>query len=180
MITSVPRLEPSLPSEYPADSSLHSEYRTSPISISGQGLRRGRGAILLQPSPVARHSQAILGPVLGVIQDMYLDSTHKGRKLSEKSRRCLRRSLTGLRNVPFQPISPSIYRPNPRLERYSNPFSDSLSGRRSPKFAGQNTQSALTLFQLAYMAQGTFMERRDTSWQSKTRSGRPRSSSTRP
>src|SRR5215212_1697059 len=26
---------------------------------------RGRGAILLQPSPVARHSQAILGPLLG-------------------------------------------------------------------------------------------------------------------
>src|SRR5215217_7818842 len=52
------------PSEYPADSSLHSElFSTSPISISGQGLLiRGRGAILLQPSPVARNSQAILGP----------------------------------------------------------------------------------------------------------------------
>src|SRR5215207_3702021 len=52
------------PSEYPADSSLHSElFSTSPISISSQGLLiRGRGAILLQSSPVARNSQAILGP----------------------------------------------------------------------------------------------------------------------
>jgi hypothetical protein len=29
---------------------------------------------------VARNSQAILGPLLGVIQDMYLDDTYKGRE----------------------------------------------------------------------------------------------------
>jgi hypothetical protein len=29
---------------------------------------------------VARHSQAILGPLLGVIQDMSLNDTHKGRE----------------------------------------------------------------------------------------------------
>jgi hypothetical protein len=33
---------------------------------------------------VARRSQAILGPLLGVIQDTCLDDTHKGRGRSRK------------------------------------------------------------------------------------------------
>ena len=67
--------------EYPADGSLRSELSTSPISISGRGLRRGRGAILPQPSLMAGCSQAILGPLMCVIQDMCLDDTHKGREV---------------------------------------------------------------------------------------------------
>jgi hypothetical protein len=36
------------------------------------------GAILLQPSSMAGCSQAIPSPLLGAIQDMYLDDTHNG------------------------------------------------------------------------------------------------------
>src|SRR5215211_5815014 len=43
-------------------------------------------------------------------------------KLSEKSRRCLQRSLTGHRNGAFRPSLASVYRPNPRSERCSYPF----------------------------------------------------------
>src|SRR5215208_2730802 len=43
-------------------------------------------------------------------------------KLSEKSRRCLQRSLTGHRKGAFRPSLASVYRPNPRSERCSYPF----------------------------------------------------------
>ncbi len=74
-----------LPTEYPADSSLRSEFSTSPISISSRGLLRDRGAILPQPF----RWRGVLKPSsvpLGVIQDMYLNDTHKGREGSPKSK----------------------------------------------------------------------------------------------
>jgi hypothetical protein len=43
--------------------------------ISGVASSRVRSS--LQPSS-GKHSQAILGPLMGVIQDMYLNGTHKG------------------------------------------------------------------------------------------------------
>jgi hypothetical protein len=72
-----------LPLERPADGSLRSEF--SPISISGRGLRGGRGAIPREPLS-GRHSQAILGPA-GVIQDMCLDNADKGREAFSKIKR---------------------------------------------------------------------------------------------
>ncbi len=57
-------LHPSLAclcAENPADGSLCSESRTSPISISGQGLQRDRGAVPFKPSE-GRATRAILGP----------------------------------------------------------------------------------------------------------------------
>ena len=48
-------------------------------------------------------------------------------RLSEKSLRCPRSSPTGSQEVPFWPISCSAWRPNSRLERCPNTFSDSLS-----------------------------------------------------
>jgi hypothetical protein len=47
--------------------------------------------------------------------------------LSEKSLRCPRSSPTGSQEVPFWPISCSAWRPNSRLERRPNTFSDRLS-----------------------------------------------------
>jgi hypothetical protein len=47
-------------------------------------------------------------------------------KRSEKSRRCLRCCPTARRNGTFRSILPSVYRPNPRSERGSYPFSDSF------------------------------------------------------
>jgi hypothetical protein len=41
---------------------------------------------------VARHSQAILGPLLGVIQDMSLNDTHKGREAFSKVKALLRKA----------------------------------------------------------------------------------------
>jgi|SRR5215213_6635987 hypothetical protein len=103
----------SLPSSKdPADGSLLSDsplpFREGGAQIgcptSGRDLQRDRGAILPQPSQMARCSQAILGPLFGVIQDMYLDDTHKGREVfsevhSQKVARpaCLTRR--GLRRV---------------------------------------------------------------------------------
>jgi hypothetical protein len=43
-------------------------------------------------------------------------------KLSEKSQKCSWRSPTGCREASFGPITCSAYRPNSRLERFSNPF----------------------------------------------------------
>ena len=42
------------------------------------GVASSRVKSFLQPSS-GKHSQAILGPLMGVIQDMYLNDTHKGR-----------------------------------------------------------------------------------------------------
>jgi hypothetical protein len=54
------------------------------ISISGQGIslshKGPRGDSSTAISTVARHSQAILGPLLGIVQDMYLNNTHKDRE----------------------------------------------------------------------------------------------------
>lgn len=41
---------------------------------------------------MARHSQAILGPLLGVIQDMSLNDTHKGREAFSKVKELLRKA----------------------------------------------------------------------------------------
>src|SRR5918995_961936 len=49
-------------------------------------------------------------------------------KLSEKSQTCSWRSPTGCREASFGPITCSAYRPNSRLERFSNPFR-TVSGR---------------------------------------------------
>jgi hypothetical protein len=48
--------------------------------------------------------------------------TNLGEKLSEKSQTCSWRSPTGCREASFGPITCSAYRPNSRLERFSNPF----------------------------------------------------------
>jgi hypothetical protein len=48
--------------------------------------------------------------------------TNLGEKLSEKSWTCSWRSPTGCREASFGPITCSAYRPNSRLERFSNPF----------------------------------------------------------
>ena len=106
----------SLPSSKdPADGSLLSDsplpFREGgaqiegcPTSDRGLSSRGSRGAILPQPSSMAKCSQAILGPFLSLIQDMYLDDTHKGREVfsevhSQKVARpaCLTRR--GLRRV---------------------------------------------------------------------------------
>src|SRR5829696_4412835 len=79
--TSIPRSPISLPLEHPADGSLRSDF--SLISISDRGLHRDRGAIPLEPSN-GRPSRAIPGPA-GVIQDMSLHDTYKGRRPSRKS-----------------------------------------------------------------------------------------------
>ncbi len=77
------------PSERPADGSLRSDF--SPISISGRGLHWGRGAIPLEPSPAASIRKPSSAS-LGVIQDMCLDDTDKGRKRLPRSRDwCARR-----------------------------------------------------------------------------------------
>jgi hypothetical protein len=47
-------------------------------------------------------------------------------KLSEKSRRRVKRGLPGHRSGTVRPVSAPIYRPNPRSERCSYPFSDSF------------------------------------------------------
>src|SRR5215211_6785868 len=47
-------------------------------------------------------------------------------KLSEKSRRCVKRGLPGHRSATIWPVSAPIYRPNPSSERCSYPFSDSF------------------------------------------------------
>ena len=66
----------------PKTTSLSGRRSTDRLPYERSGLLRGRGAILLQPSLMARRSQAILSPLLlGVIQDMCLDDTHKGREV---------------------------------------------------------------------------------------------------
>jgi hypothetical protein len=47
-------------------------------------------------------------------------------KLSEKSRTRLQRSRAGRQIGPLGSFRTSYYQPNPRSERYSNPFSDSF------------------------------------------------------
>src|SRR5215213_1949782 len=53
-------------------------------------------------------------------------SQNSVRKLSEKSRRCVKRGLPGHRSATIWPVSAPIYRPNPSSERCSDPFSDSF------------------------------------------------------
>ena len=77
-----------MPSERSADGSPLSDF--SPISISGRSLHRSRGAIPLEPSS-GEHSQAILGPA-GVIQNMCLDDTDKGREAFSKIKGILRKA----------------------------------------------------------------------------------------
>jgi hypothetical protein len=48
------------------------------------------------------------------------------KKLSEKSRRCVKRGLPGHRSGTIRHVWAPIYRPNPHSERRSNPFSDSF------------------------------------------------------
>jgi hypothetical protein len=52
----------------------------------------------------------------------------QAKKLSEKVRRCDKRGLPGHRSGTIRPVSAPIYRPNPRSERCSYPFSDSFKG----------------------------------------------------
>src|SRR5215216_2451302 len=86
--TSIPRSPISLPLEHPADGSLRSDF--SLISISDRGLHGGRGAIPLEPSN-GRPSRAIPGPA-GVIQDMRLHDTHKGREVFSKVKELTRKA----------------------------------------------------------------------------------------
>ena len=78
------------PLERPADGSLRSDF-SSPISISGRSLHRGRGAIPREPSSGKHSSQAILGPA-GVIQDVFLDNTDKGREAFSKIKGLMRKT----------------------------------------------------------------------------------------
>src|SRR5215212_8584179 len=96
--TSIPRSPISLPLEHPADGSLLSDF--SLISISDRGLHRGRGAIPLEPSN-GRPSRAIPGPA-GVIQDMRLNDTHKGREAFSKVKALLRRAKARALEVLFE------------------------------------------------------------------------------
>src|SRR5215218_8060910 len=86
--TSIPRSPISLPLEHPADGSLRSDF--SLISISDRGLHGGRGAIPLEPSN-GRPSRAIPGPA-GVIQDMRLHDTYKGREAFSKVKALIRKA----------------------------------------------------------------------------------------
>src|SRR5215210_6421450 len=104
MTTSTPRLPYSLPSERPADGSLRSDF--SPISISGRGLHRGRGAIPREPLS-GRHSQTILGPA-GVIQDMCLDDTDKGREAFSKIKALLRKAQARTREGLIEAMGTAI------------------------------------------------------------------------
>ena len=54
------------------------------------------------------------------------NSANFALKLSEKSRRRVKRGLPGHRSGTVRPVSAPIYRPNPRSERCSYPFSDSF------------------------------------------------------
>src|SRR5215217_861366 len=53
-------------------------------------------------------------------------SENSVKKLSEKSRRCVKRGLPGHRSGTVRPVSAPLYRPNPRSERHPNPFLDSF------------------------------------------------------
>jgi hypothetical protein len=94
-------------SESPADGSLRSEeLLTSPISISGRDLHRGRGVLLLEPSS-GRHSQAILDPT-SVIQNMYLDDTDKGREAFSEIKSIVRKAGARTREALDEAISQAI------------------------------------------------------------------------
>src|SRR3954469_8753690 len=84
-----------LPSECPADGSLRSDF--SPISISSRSLHRGRGAIPREPLS-GKRSQAILGPA-GVIQNMSLDNTDKGREAFSKITALLKKAAARTREA---------------------------------------------------------------------------------
>ena len=61
-----------------------------------------------------------------MIKDVFVFAK-TSQKLSEKPRTHLQRSPAGRQRGAFRFISPSVYQPNPRLERRSYPFSDSFS-----------------------------------------------------
>src|SRR5829696_889427 len=102
--TSIPRSPISLPLEHPADGSLRSDF--SLISISDRGLHGGRGAIPLEPSN-GRPSRAIPGPA-GVIQDMRLHDTHKGREAFSKVKELLRRAKARTLEALFEATAQAI------------------------------------------------------------------------
>jgi Transposase len=81
----------SSPMEDPADSSLCSES-ASLISISGQSLHRGRGAIFPSSHQTAENTKPSSAP-LGVTQELYPDNTQKDKedKLSEEQKAYLGR-----------------------------------------------------------------------------------------
>src|SRR3954451_15931540 len=93
-----------LPSECPADGSLRSDF--SPISISGRSIHRGRGAIPREPLS-GKRSQAILGPE-GVIQNMSLDNTDKGREAFSKIKGLLRKIQARTREALIEALGAAI------------------------------------------------------------------------
>src|SRR3954454_5752071 len=93
-----------LPSECPADGSLRSDF--SPISISSRSLHRGRGAIPREPLS-GKRSQAILGPA-GVIQDMCLDNTDKGREAFSKIKGAFRKAQARTREALIEALGGAI------------------------------------------------------------------------
>src|SRR3954469_16521396 len=100
-----------LPSECPADGSLRSDF--SPISISSRSLHRGRGAIPREPLS-GKRSQAILGPA-GVIQDMCLDNTDKGREAFSKIKGLyLRKAQARTREALIEALGEAISAVTPR------------------------------------------------------------------
>jgi hypothetical protein len=94
----------SLPLEHPADGSLHSDF--SLISFSDRGLHRGRGAIPLEPSN-GGPSRAIPGPA-GVIQDMSLHDTYKGREAFSKIKALVRKEGARVREALVEAIGRAL------------------------------------------------------------------------
>ncbi len=93
------------PSERPADGSLRSDF--SPISISGRGLHWGRGAIPLEPSPAASIRKPSSAS-LGVIQDMCLDDTDKGREAFAKIQGLVRKTEARSREALVEVLGTAI------------------------------------------------------------------------
>src|SRR5215212_6607202 len=77
----------------------------------------GIGEVGLVCSSHARYSTELLPP------DTFSDSF---LKLSEKSRRGVRRGLSEHRSGAIRPVFGPVYRPNQHSELRSNPFSDSF------------------------------------------------------
>jgi hypothetical protein len=57
---------------------------------------------------MARPSQAILGPLLGIIQDMYLNDSHKGREAFAKLKQLLRKAAARSKEALVEAIGAAL------------------------------------------------------------------------
>ena len=106
--------------------------------VAGPGLEGGQVAILRLHMASSCHVTSAAYSCEGgwrITQLQYLlqlslrTSENPQKKLSEKSRRCVKRGLPGHRSGTVRPVSAPLYRPNPRSERCSHPFSDSFKAK---------------------------------------------------